>query len=206
LAATGSCPVTITGIASSSPTFVPPGVTTYPLTIAPGTGLELPIRFRPSGFGPASTVITIDSDDPSGPHQVQVQAYAPSGRLAVTGSTYFGEVDCGIAEKTVSICNIGPCDLNVTSVKFRRKRRHFKLINNPFPATLPPGSCLGVVIQYRAACDPECCELVVKSDDPDHRRVCLDVVAYTRCQPVCEREESCRCGHKPGRETEGRCS
>ena len=108
-------------------------------------------------------MITILSNDPAGATTVSVSGNAPWGKLAVTGSTYFGEVDCGVAQKTISICNIGDCLLHVMSVAFSRKRRHFKLVSNPFPATLRPGSCLGVVIQYCASCDPECCELVIKS-------------------------------------------
>jgi len=106
----------------------------------------------------------------------------PTGKVAVTGSTYFGEVDCGIARKTVSICNVGDCKLHVFKVDFSRKRRHFRLIKNPFPATLQPGSCLGVVIEYRASCEPECCELVIESDDPHHPVKMRDVVAFTRCE------------------------
>jgi hypothetical protein len=114
----------------------------------------------------------------------------------VTGSAYFGEVDCGIAQRSISICNIGECDLRVFSVEFRRERRHFKLMGNPFPATLPRGCCLQVVIQYKASCDPECCELVITSDDPNDPVKTLDVVAYTRCVKPCPKEccePKCEC-------------
>jgi hypothetical protein len=134
----------------------------------------------------SSAIEYVDSDDPSGVRTVHVSGEAPTGKLAVSGSTYFGEVDCGFAEKTVSICNIGECALHVSSVKFKRKRRHFKLVDNPFPATLPVGSCLGVVIRYTASCDPECCELVIKSDDPRHPVKHMDVVAFTRCEKRCD--------------------
>ena len=116
----------------------------------------------------------------------------PAGKVAVAGSTYFGEVDCGIARKTVSICNVGDCKLRVFNVDFSRKRRHFRLINNPFPATLHPGSCLGVVIEYRASCEPECCELVIESDDPHHPVKMRDVVAFTRCGKNCGCDEKGR--------------
>jgi hypothetical protein len=119
---------------------------------------------------------------------------APTGKLAVTGSTYFGEVDCGSAERFVSVCNVGECPLDVTQVEFAWPRRHFQLIDNPFPATLRPGSCLGVVIRYEASCDPECCELVIRSDDPDDPVKRLDVVAFTRCKPLCEcKPRPCGC-------------
>ena len=48
----------------------------------------------------------------------------------------------------------------MTSVRFKRRSRRWRLLNNPFPAKLRPGSCLPIVIQYRA--DEKCprpCEL-----------------------------------------------
>ena len=42
------------------------------------------------------------------------------------------------------------------------------------------GSCLGVVVRYRADEQvPRCVELVIKSDDPDHPTKCLEALAYT---------------------------
>jgi hypothetical protein len=188
----GRCPLTVTGMTSSATEFLLPSVQAFPFTIAPGTAVEIPIRFQPAAHGAQSGIITISTIEPQATATVAVSGNAPWGKLAVTGSTCFGEVDCGIAQKTISICNVGDCALNVTSVAFSRKRRHFKLINNPFPAKLHPGSCLGVVIQYCASCDPECCELVIKSDDPEHPVKILDVVAYTRC----EKKYECRCEKK----------
>lgn len=186
----GHCTLEVSAITSTSPEFVVPSVMSYPLAILAGTSLQVPIRFSPTSHGTHNATITVISNDPNGPKHVTVSGSAPWGKIAVYGSTYFGNVPCGFAEKTVSICNIGQCKLHVTRVAFRRKRRHFRLVNNPFPATLPPGSCLGVVIQYRAHCEPECCELIIESDDPDAPVRCLDVVAYTRC------EEKCGCGKK----------
>ena len=201
----GACTLMVTAISSSSPEFLVPSVGAFPFTIAPGTGIEVPIRFAPTARGPQSGTITVVSNDPSGPRTVAVSGNVPSGKLAICGSTYFGEVGCGIAQKSISICNVGDCKLHVTSVSFSRKRRHFKLINNPFPAKLQPGSCLCVVIQYKANCEPECCELVIKSDDPEHPVKVLDVVAYTRCEKKeCECEEKgCGCGYDHEHRQEG---
>jgi hypothetical protein len=194
LANSGSCPLTITAITSSSAAFQPPSVLNFPLSIAAGTAVELLIRFAPAGPGPSAASITVDSSDLAGPHVIDVSGRAPTGKLAVTGSSYFGEVDCGAAERTISVCNVGECVLHVSSVAFSRERRHFTLVNNPFPATLVPGSCLGVVIRYQASCEPECCELVITSDDPDEPVRTLDVVAYTRCRSACDHERSRGCG------------
>ena len=194
----GKCTLTVTSITSTAAEFLVAEVLAYPLTIGPGDFLPIPIRFAPTSFGAKSATITVTSDDPAGPHTVAVSGDAPSGELAVTGSTYFGGVTaCCCADRTISICNKGQCALHVTSVAFKRKNHHWKLINSPFPATLHPGSCLSVVIQYRATekC-PRCCELVIESDDPVTPIKILEVLAYTiwsdcRCKEDCE---DCRKG------------
>jgi hypothetical protein len=177
----GRCTLSVTGIISSSPDFEPPEVLTYPLTIGPGDALEVPIRFQPTAVGPHTATITVTSDDPAGPKTLNLSGLTPSGKLAVTGSLCIGGVKaCHPVERTVSICNVGDCDLHVSSVAFTRKTRHWRLVNNPFPATLHPGSCLGVVVRYRADEQvPRCVELVIKSDDPDHPTKCLEALAYT---------------------------
>jgi hypothetical protein len=190
------CPVTVSAITSSSGAFQVPEVLSLPLLIGPGDSLDLPIRFEPTGVGPAAGTITITSSDPSSPHTVDISGDAPAGRLVVTGSLCFGGVKaCCRAERTISICNMGECALNVTSVAFKRKNPHWKLINNPFPVTLPPGACLGLVIRYKATekC-PIACELVITSDDPTMPVKTLDVMAYTVWDQCCCKKECDKCG------------
>jgi len=193
------CTMTVTNIASSASEFVVPNVLAYPIRIAPGTAVEVPIRFEPASIGSKSGTITVTSDDPTGTKSVAVSGNVPSGKLAVTGSTCIGGVKEGcVGERTISICNVGDCKLHVTSVAFKRKSKHWKLINNPFPATLHPGSCLSVLIRYKATekC-PRACELVITSDDPTTPVKTLDVMAYTisnscSCKNSCEkRHDEC---------------
>ena len=189
----GPCTLTVTSIASSVSEFVVPNVLSYPIRIAPGTAVEAPLRFESASFGAKSGTITVTSDDPTGAKTVAVSGNVPSGKLAITGSTCIGGVKaCCLGERTISICNVGDCKLNVTSVAFKRKSKHWKLVNNPFPATLHPGSCLSVLIRYKATekC-PRCCELVITSDDPNTPEKILDVMAYTiwsdcGCKKCCD--------------------
>ena len=184
----GRCTLTITGITSSSSEFLVPQVLSFPITIGPGDALPLSIRFQPVSFGAKSGTITISSDDPAGVVTVNVSGNAPPGKLTIAGSTTFGGVNaCCCADRTLSICNSGDCALTVTSVHFKRKSRHWSLIHNPFPAKLHPGSCLPVVIQYRATekCS-RCCELVIESDDPSIPVKILDVLAYTIWDSCCK--------------------
>jgi hypothetical protein len=196
----GKCTLSVTNITSSSSDFLVPQILFYPIAVAPGASVSLPIRFQPTGLGPTppGTLITVDSNDPAGPRSIQVSGNAPTGKLAVTGSTFFGGVRaCCREERVISICNVGDCTLHVSSVAFKRKSRHWKLINNPFPATLHPGSCLSVVIRYKATERfPRSCDLVITSDDPTTPVKTLEVLAYTiwnecGCKKCCE---DCRKG------------
>lgn len=190
----GRCPLTITGITSSSAEFVAPEVISYPLKIAAGASMQVPIRFEPTSVGGKTATLTVTSDDPSGPHSVSVSGQAPSGKLAVTGSAEFGGVKCcAYAERRLSLCNVGECDLDVSSVELTHRHRHFRLLNNVFPTTVQPGSCLDVVVQFHATCDlPKPCSVVIKSDDPETPARTIELWAYSLC---CIREEcGCKCG------------
>jgi len=195
LNSSGHCPLTVLSIASSSADFLVPQVLSFPLLIGAGNSLALPIRFAPTSFGAKAATITVTSDDPASPHIIHVSGEAPAGRLAVTGSLCFGGVKaCCRAERTLTICNIGEFPLHVTSVRFKRKNPHWKLINNPFPATLAPGSCLGVMIRYKAT--EKCliaCELIIESDDPATSVKTVDVMAYTVWDECCCKRDCDNC-------------
>ena len=188
----GTCPLAIGNIIGS-PDFLAPSVLSYPLLVGAGDSIDVVVRFQPSApFGAKAGTITIVSDDPAGPRTIAVSGFAPSGKLAVTGSTSFGGVTaCCCADRTISICNAGDCALHVTSVQFKRKSHHWKLLHNPFPATLHAGSCLNVVIQYKATekC-PRSCELIIESDDPSTPVKIMEVLAYTIWDP-CGCKECC---------------
>jgi hypothetical protein len=200
----GKCALSITGISSSTADFLVPEVLSYPVTIGPGDALPVPIRFKPLSFGSKAGMITVTSDDPASPISVNVSGDAPPGKLTVAGSTTFGGVNAGCcADRTVWICNTGDCTLGVTSVRFRRRSRRWRLLNNPFPAKLLPGSSLPVVIQYRAGekC-PRPCDLVIESNDPATPVKFVEVLAYTIWDPGCKegcdgsRKDDCDDGRK----------
>ncbi|HUR83272.1 MAG TPA: choice-of-anchor D domain-containing protein [Thermoanaerobaculia bacterium] len=63
----GTCPLRIAAITSSSPEFVVPSVLTFPIAVAPGGNIVIPIRLQPSTSGAKNATITFASDDPSSP-------------------------------------------------------------------------------------------------------------------------------------------
>jgi hypothetical protein len=178
----GSCDLHISGIGSSSTEFVTASTLFYPLAVAPGTSLAVPIRFAPTSTGSKSANISVFSNDPSTPTQVvHVTGNTPSPDVRVTGSTAFGNVCAGtMAEKTVSVCDVGPCDLHVTSAAFEPPCPDFTIINNPFPATVSPDSCESLVIRFTpTSVGSKSCALVIRSDDPDSGVISKTVTADT---------------------------
>ncbi len=195
----GGCLLTVTAIASDSPAFIVPEVLSYPITIGPGDALPVAIRFQPTTTGAHNATITVTSDDPASPATVRVSGKAPTGRLAVSGSTFFGGVSAHCyADRTVTISNVGECALHVTRVDVRRPGHHWRILHNPFPAILRPGANLPVTIQYHAT---ERCarltELVIHSDDPTTPERALELVAYSLW-------DDCHCG-KSHRDHDDRC-
>jgi hypothetical protein len=194
----GRCTLTVTSITGSSPEFIAPEVLAYPLRIAPGTNLAVPIRFQPTSLGAQLGTIIVSSDDPSGSHSIQVTGTAPSGSLAVCGSACFGGVRAACCvERTFSLCNVGDCKLDVTQVELKCKSRFWKIVGNPFPATLRPGSCLGVIVRYTAEerCS-RCCELVITSNDLQNPVTKLELTAYTIWDDCCKGEKCDECAKK----------
>lgn len=175
----GPCPLLIKNITSSSADFLPPQILTYPITVAAGASVDLPIRFQPTALGAASGSITVVSN--AGAQVIWVSGNAPPGKLVVTGSNHFGAVKaCCTEERTLSLCNTGDCKLFISSVSFKHKSKHWKLINDPFQATLHPGSCLALVIRYKATERyPRPCELIITSDDPTQPVKVIELLAAT---------------------------
>ena len=152
-----------------------------PVTIRPGEELDFTVTFTPTQTGNQTATFQINSDDPFQP-AFQVSATgstSPPGEIRVTGSTTFGDI-CPetFAEKTISVCNVGACDLHVTGASIDCP--DFTLVNNPFPATVSHDSCLNLVIRFTPTSPgPKSCTLTITSDDPNNPVVNLTVTANT---------------------------
>jgi hypothetical protein len=180
----GGCDLKITGISSDNFAYLTPSIliTSYPLVIHAGDSLHVPIRLQPLGFGISDATITISSNDPDTPAKtIGVFGNTPTGDIRVTGSTDFGDVCQETqAEKTISICNVGKCNLAVTSVALNPDCKDFSLINNPFPATVSHDSCNNVVIRFTPiTVGYKECTLEITSDDPDSGLIQMKVTATT---------------------------
>jgi len=190
----GGCDLTISDITSSSLDFQVPNVGSFPLVVGGGDSIKVPIRFAPTTLGAKNGTITITSDDSDTPNkQVAVSGNVPPGDIRVTGSTDFGDVCAGVqTEKVVSVCNVGECNLNVSSVSFVGDCPDFTLINNPFPAPVSPDSCESVTIRFKPkSCGEKSCTLRINSDDPDTPVVDLTVTANTPCNDIDVSPDQC---------------
>ena len=91
----GSCPLTVTGLSSSSGEFELPQVLSFPIKVAPGTSVALPVRFRPTSAGTKTATIAILSDDPVTPSKaVTVSGVAPPDY--VCQPPLFAAIDAGV--------------------------------------------------------------------------------------------------------------
>lgn len=182
----GTCDLLVNNITSSSGDFVVPGVVTYPIVVHPGDSVAVPIRFQPAAIGAKVGTITVSSSDPNAPtRQIAVSGTAPTGDIRVTGSTDFGDVcaDGKVAEKSISICNLGLCDLLVSSVTVNCP--DFTIVNNPFPGIISHDFCVDVVIRFTpTSCGPKTCTLTIISDDPDSPTNTLTLTANTPCPDI----------------------
>src|SRR5262249_59582081 len=102
---------------SSSAEFQVAAVMSFPLTIAPGGFIQVPIRFQPTSLGPKTPNITVNSNDPTTPSKVvAVSGNSPTSEIRATASTDFADI-CSEThpERTVAMCNVGACNLAVTA-------------------------------------------------------------------------------------------
>jgi hypothetical protein len=183
----GDCDLIISNITSSSSQFLVASVLSFPLVIPAGGSLQVPIRFQPTSLGSKSGMISIKSNDPTKPAWVvPVSGNVPPGSIRISGSTDFGDVCAGtLAEKTISVCNVGECNLTVTNAAFNSSCSNFMVINDPFPAVVGPGSCLNVVIRFTpTSCGPENCNLQITSDDTNTPITNLTFTATTPCPQI----------------------
>ena len=142
--------ITISDITSSSGDFILPSVLTYPLTIAPGASVEVPIRFEPTSFGFKAASITIVSNDPTGPRIIDVSgtAGAPELATAIANSGSFGNVCLGsFVDELLTINNSGTCALLISSITGSANFLPPSVLS--YPLLVGPGDSIDVVVRFQ---------------------------------------------------------
>jgi hypothetical protein len=86
---TGACTLSVTAVSSSSPAFQTAGTISFPLQVAAGTSVQIPIRLAPTIFGAVAATITVNSSDPVRPTtSVTVSGNAPRPRETNTSCSF----------------------------------------------------------------------------------------------------------------------
>jgi kumamolisin len=109
----------ISAITSSSAEFTVPDVQTYPIAVAPGDSIELPIRFSPTATGTRTGILTVVSNSLLGDHQIHVSGQVGAPRLVVVAPDQgsFGKVCVGShRDEQIWLSNSGDCTLSVTQI------------------------------------------------------------------------------------------
>jgi hypothetical protein len=165
----GTCPLTVTSIVSSRPTFEVASIAALPITIGPGDSYELPIRFTPAAFGPDAATIEIVSDDPNSPAFVPVSAVCPPPRLVavVPDSGDAGHVCVGdFADIELTIQNSSECELEIASITSDSPEFIVPLVIS-FPVELCCGSAIEVPIRFQpATIGAKSATITIVSNDP----------------------------------------
>src|SRR4029077_7299515 len=156
-------------IISSSPEFILPSVVSYPLIVSVGDSIEIPIRFRPTGFGAKSATITITSNDPSGPQTVAVSGVAmtPGLALIIAAAGNFGNACVGsFVDQSLRLNNSGRCTLSISNITSSSVEFVVPHVAS-YPLTIGAGDFLEIPIRFQpVSFGQKSATLTVASDDP----------------------------------------
>jgi len=178
---TEACHLDVKSIVSSDPQFEVTAPTSgFPVEVSSDFCFPFQVKFSPDGTGPQSATLTIETNDPVNPTiEVQVMGIGTEHEIVITGSGEFGDV-CAeeLQEKTISVCNVGDCDLEVFEVS--TTCADFRVINNPFPATVGMDFCVDVTVQFTPiTAGNKSCFLKIVSDDADESQLFVSLTGNT---------------------------
>ena len=187
----GNCPLSISNISSSNDEFSIAQILDFPVSVAAGGEITIPIEFDPSGdFGPRDGTISVyhDGETEGSPVELPVQGNAPTGSLntALANQGDFGAV-CkdDHADLNLSLINEGQCNLTVGSIAIDPPTSSFELpVDTTYPLTLGPGSDFNVPVRYAPEIcddDSEQAQVVIESDDPEKSEFAIDLTGTSPC-------------------------
>jgi hypothetical protein len=184
----GTCTASVTGIVSSDPHFELSAITTFPLAIAPGGTVTVPIRFKAAANEACGSAVngtvTVNAAGLA-PLVVPVSATVPCPQLvldpnALTGLNAFpptvvdstGVLGC-FSERKATLRNTGKCSLSIDNVAATAP--HFLVVApTQFPLTIGPGGSVDARVRFVPKSDADAHapseitgQLTVTSSDPD---------------------------------------
>ena len=159
---TGAAPLTVTSISSSNPVFGPTQMLekpsnverNLPLNIAPGSSVEVTVRFRPSyiasSIGLQNAVITIESNDLTHPRvHLPLTGTGLGALISAPSSRFFGSVEICSAPiaSTLTLTNTGNVALSIAALAIDNPV--FAIVQRPtLPFAIAPGASLTLNLSF----------------------------------------------------------
>ncbi len=159
--------------------------------LEPMNSVLFPVRFAPTSFmplSPRSTDFVIYGGTLGTPpildDGVSISGTVPPPDINVSATTTTVELGNVCADESkeidVPVCNVGPCNLNVTSAALINGCLDFEVVQNPFPSIVSKDFCMSVKVRYTPTSEgSHSCTLRILSDDPDEGSVDVIVHATT---------------------------
>jgi len=126
------------------------GKFTLPVKLQPGASIELPVIFTPTAEGYASGTLTLASNDPNSPRNINVHGTGsnPSDpELGVTPSTLsFGNVTVGSSASLQATLTASNSAVKISSDE--SSSSEFAILGLALPATIQAGQSVQVTIQF----------------------------------------------------------
>lgn len=164
----GLCPLSVFGIVATGD-FLMPSVASYPILIAPGGSIAVPIRFQPTALGARFGTIAIFSSDPASPANVAVSGLAPAPRLtlAIADTGVFGRCCVhAFVDEPLLLSNTGACTLSITAITSSAGSFLVPEVLS-FPLTIEAGNAISVPIRFApTALGSASSTITVTSNDP----------------------------------------
>ena len=185
----GACRLLVSGVTTGTADFQVPGVVSFPLAVAPGSSISLPIRFQPTSPGAKSDTITISTNDAATPtSQIRVNGVGgqPVIVTMVPDSGDFGSV-CTRSHRDmpVTINNSGTCALKISAIT--SSSPEFQLAQtNAFPVVVAPGASVAIPIRYApTTAGAKTATITFASDDPATPAKSVTLTANTAPEWIC---------------------
>ncbi|HLF32308.1 MAG TPA: choice-of-anchor D domain-containing protein [Xanthomonadales bacterium] len=167
------------------------GVLDFPLNVAEGNSIHVPVRFNPSGAcGDTRTAtVRIASDDPATPNKdvpVEGTVPCPDINVAIANSGDFGNV-CATEQKDLNLTlfNQGQCDLTISSIASSDTDLFELPADTKYPLVLSHDADFTLPVRFSPdACTlepPETGTVTINSDDPDDSPWAIDLSGAVPC-------------------------
>jgi hypothetical protein len=178
----GGCLLKVNGMTSSSADLVTPA-SGFPMSVAAGTSVQVPVRFQPTILGAQTGTVSLNSNDPVTPSKaVAVSGNAPPPIATTSGALDFGQLCIGEEKtRTVKVCDTGKCNLKVTGASLQGSQcAGLELVNAPaYPLTVSPDFCFDFNVKFKPSVVQAAsnCNLRVTTDDPAHPTLTFPITA-----------------------------